>query len=115
LQHAADEQQQQQQVDGYTDLDLAVDVAQLNARLRSGDFKRWWHDLTPPLVFSLGQQQYGPAGTGIVTSINAFLQAEARRYNAAGLLSPRRERLSELLGIRSRQVRGGWCGRLLLC
>ncbi|KAF6262299.1 hypothetical protein COO60DRAFT_665403 [Scenedesmus sp. NREL 46B-D3] len=118
LQDADDEQQRLPQVllqqVGYTDLDLAVDVAQLNARLRSGDFKRWWQDLSPPLVFSLGQQQYSPAGTCIVTSINAFLQAEARRYTAAGTVSMRRERLSDLLGIRSRQVfldkaaKGGW-------
>jgi hypothetical protein len=97
-------QLQQQQV-GYSDLDLAVDVAQLNARLRNGDFKRWWQDLNPPLIFSLGQQQYIPGGTCIVTSINAFLAAEARRFTGAGLLSMRRERLSDLLGIRSRQVR----------
>jgi hypothetical protein len=57
------------------------------------------------VVFSLGQQQYSPAGSCIVTSINAFLQAEARRFTAAGVLSNRRERLSDLLGIRSRQVR----------
>jgi hypothetical protein len=99
------QQPQQQQQDAYTDLDLAVDVAQLNARLRSGDFKRWWQDLRPPLVFSLGQKQYGPAGQCVVTSINAFLEAEAWQYNAAGLLSGRRQRLSDLLGIRSRQVR----------
>jgi hypothetical protein len=114
LQDADDEQQQLQQPlpellqqqAGYSDLDLAVDVAQLNVRLRNGDFKRWWQDLTPPLVFSLGQQQYSAAGTCIVTSINAFLQAEARRCTDAGSLANRRERLSDLLGIRSRQVRG---------
>ncbi|WIA35085.1 hypothetical protein OEZ86_003571 [Tetradesmus obliquus] len=96
------------------DLDSAVDVAQLNARLRSGEFKRWWQDAAPPLVFSFNQQQYGPAGSSIVTSINAFLQAEARRYDGAGLLSGQPQRVSDLLGIRSRQVfldkatKGGW-------
>uniref|UniRef100_A0A383V960 Uncharacterized protein n=1 Tax=Tetradesmus obliquus TaxID=3088 RepID=A0A383V960_TETOB len=96
------------------DLDLAVDVAQLNARLRSGEFKRWWQDAVPPLVFSFNQKQYGPAGSSIVTSINAFLQAEARRYDGAGLLSGQPQRVSDLLGIRSRQVfldkatKGGW-------